>query len=164
MIGRRVVLLVIATAILWKCLTALLSPFSPRESLDEPPTPVERAPPQQPSPAATAQDSITLQHRLGPASNRRILRGQILLALQEQQVALDLCVPVGGVDKMLVSLELELRDGAAHVEDVSVITEDTPDTAMVACVETALRGRTLNAPSAKPTAKRTRVVFRLEDA
>jgi hypothetical protein len=147
MMVRRIVLLVLATGVLWKCLTLVLSPFAPDERRDEllEPTPVERIPP-----------------KVQPGG-RRVLRGQILLALQEQQVALDLCLPTRRSDKTLVSLDLELLDGSARIADVDLITDETPDPALVACVQTALRDRTLTAANAKPTAERTRVVFRLED-
>ena len=150
MLVRRVMLLVIAIGVLWKCITVVFAPLAPKQDAPSDdlvqPTPVER-------PARQAR----------PTSHRRILRGQILLALQEQQVALDLCVPVGDIDRTLVSLELELLDGRARVADANVITEDTPDPAFLACVQAALRGRTLTAPSATPSASHTRVVFRLGD-
>ena len=151
MMVRRIVLLVLATGILWKCLTVLLGPLAPDERAENPQQPpaVERAPAPPPNAA--------------PASKRRILRGQLLLSLQEQQVALDLCIPTSRIDKTLVSLELELLEGKARIADVNLVTEDTPDPAMLACVQTALRDRMLTAASATPTAKRTRVVFRLED-
>jgi hypothetical protein len=153
MLVRRIVLLVLATGVLWKCLTLLLAPLAPDESTNDlmKPTPVERAPPELRAARATMPDP------------RRVLRGQLLRSLEEQQVALDLCVPPRGNDRTLVGLELELLDGSARIADVDVITEEPPDPALVACLQAALRERTLTATSAKPTSKRTRVVFRLED-
>jgi hypothetical protein len=153
MLVRRIVLLVLATGVLWKCVTLLLAPLAPDEPTDDlmKPTPVERAPSDMRAARTTIPDP------------RRVLRGELLRSLEEQHLALDLCVPPRGNDKTLVGLDLELLDGSARIADVDVITDQTPDAALVACLQAALRERTLTAASAQPTAKRTRVVFRLED-
>lgn len=44
MLVRRIVLLVLATGVLWKCLTLLLSPLAPDEPRRKQPVPEERAP------------------------------------------------------------------------------------------------------------------------
>jgi hypothetical protein len=166
--GRYFLILALTVGFLALSGATLLSALGRIESIGAPaipPTPVERtASPPRPAPVAAARSSVPAQRALSPRIQRRVLRGQVLLAIAADRDAVDDCLPedlhdFGGAT---LDLEIEVLDGRSRIAKVEIEDSGTAESSVLECACDALRGQLLSTPIAKATDEPTRVIYPLD--
>jgi len=169
--GRLILILALTLGFLALSGATLLSALGRIDSVTAPvPTPVERMPAQpraapRVAPAAESAHTPPVQHRpVSQRIQRRVLRGQILLAIAADRGPVDACLPedlrtFGGAT---LDLEVEILDGESRIARVDIEDSGTAESSVLECACDALRGQMLNTPIAVSTDEPTRIIYPLD--